>query len=164
MKIASALLFIIFSFVAVANEVGLKQVADAAKSNSCEIVIPGGANSSFLLTPEYMIFWCKKNDEYGFYDLLAFNLKSVKWESCGSYIPVQSSRPMPIWVEKNPKPYGKSIHLNEFWYVGERADENKVGYLLAKDTVTEGSFNYGFFDLGQILYCHSGKWAMYGYH
>lgn len=164
MKIAAALLFIIFPFVAIANEGGLKQIADAAKSNSCELVIPVNTNSPFLLTPEYMIFWCKKNDEYGFYDLLAFNLKSDIWESCGNYIPVQSTRTMPIWVEKDPKPYGRSIHLNEFWYVDGKTNENKDRSLSAMDTITEGSFNYGFFDSGQILYCHSGKWAMYGYH
>ena len=164
MKIASLLLIAISPLIVAANENDFQKVSDAAASNNCELDISEEVNSPFLLTPEYMIFWCKKNGGDGYYDLLAFNFKSDKWEPCGSYIPVQSFNTMPIWVEKTPKPYGRNVHLNEFWYIDERNNDNENNYLLAQDTVIEGSFNYGFFDQGQILYCHNGKWSMYGYH
>jgi len=161
MKSALTLAIIFVCFPSNSLAVNLEELFRIAKENNCELTITKDTENHFLLTPKYQIFWCKKNDEYGFFDLVINTLNDEHWKSCSGYIPVQSSDQSPIWVETNPEPYGKPIKLNEFWYVNDGKSEHVKENLV----IASGSFSYGLINaVGQVMYCYNNTWVMYGFH
>ena len=97
------------------------------------------------------------------YDLIVLTARDDhEWRACPKVLKLDLYGVHPLWIERNPKPYGETFALSQFWVAKSLIEETE--YVDSEAPADGHALLYGDFFAGQILYCHEGRWVMSGYH
>lgn len=147
-------------------------LSDFENKYECKIIEKGFNEEDIvkLDTKDYVIAWCDKNPnkkraEYTYNLIIFYKNKKHDFASCPNFIEISRMTVLSLLGEKKPVIIYEDegiATLDKFWNV----ESNPTNLLknLKGVRATGTGLHIGWWDAGQIIYCHDGKWISSGYH
>lgn len=159
-KITIFILLSTYSNIALSESWYVKQLDKVQHDNKCFVTKKAQVNPiPFLITPNYYVSWCEKEQKY---NLIVLSAKeNLDWDSCGALIKLkENSNKSVIYIEATASPYDEPLSMYDFWSL-KSLGKNKLNFLQSEDLAIKKAIYFG---EGGILYCYDKQWVMSGYH